>query len=127
MQSTGLAGTLARSQQGGPLEERSIGDGRVDPGQILEDRSPGAEVEMADLRVAHLPGRQADVLPRRTEDRVRPAHKQASPGRHVRRSDGVDLGILPDAEPVEDDQDDRPRASRRCRVHDPLGAPRAPA
>ena len=53
----------ARSQassSAGPLEERAVGDRGVDARQVLEHRPAGAEVEVADLRVAHLARRQAD-------------------------------------------------------------------
>ncbi len=44
---------LARSgtgrEEGGTFEERAVGDGRIDPRQVLEDRATRAEVEMSDL------------------------------------------------------------------------------
>ena len=43
------------------LEEAAVGDRVVDPGQVLLDDRAGAEVEVADLGVAHLPVGQADV------------------------------------------------------------------
>ena len=56
-----LAGPGARLEEGRALEERPVRDGRVDARQVLEHGSAGPEVEMADLRVAHLSGRQPDV------------------------------------------------------------------
>ena len=47
------------------LEEAAVGDRVVDPRQVLLDDRAGAEVEVADLGVAHLPVRQADVAARR--------------------------------------------------------------
>ena len=47
-------------EQRWPLEEGAVRDRRIDPRQVLEDRTPGAEVQVPDLRVAHLPGRQPD-------------------------------------------------------------------
>ena len=38
-------------------------DRRVDAGQILQHETAGADVEMSDLGIAHLPRRQADVPP----------------------------------------------------------------
>jgi len=50
----------ARVEQRRSLRERPVGDRRGEPRQVLEHRLAGAEVEMANLRVAHLPGRQPD-------------------------------------------------------------------
>ena len=52
---------VARGEERGPLEERSVGDRGIDPRQVLEDRASRAEVQVADLGVAHLPRRQADI------------------------------------------------------------------
>ena len=94
-----------------PLEERAVGDRGVDPRQVLEHRPAGAEVEVADLGVAHLAGRQPDGLLRRLQDGVRPAREQAAPGRHPRRGDRVVRRVGADPEAVEDDEDDRPRSA----------------
>ena len=51
---------VARREQRRALEERAVGDRGVDPRQVLEDRPAGAQVQVADLGVAHLAGRQAD-------------------------------------------------------------------
>src|SRR6185369_3957223 len=77
-----------------------------------------AEVEMADLRVAHLPGRQPDRVLRRPEASVRPAIQHRPPVRHRRARDRVVGGIRADPEAVEDDEDDRagPILSRACRA-----------
>ena len=60
----------------GPLEERAVGDRGVDPRQVLEHRPAGAEVEVADLGVAHLARRQPDRVLGRLEAGVRPAREQ---------------------------------------------------
>ena len=104
---------LARRDEGRPLEEAAVGDGRIDPRQVLEDRSPSAEVQVADLRVAHLPGRQPDGFFRGAQDRVWPHPEEPAPGRHRRGRDGIGRRIAPDAEPVEDDEDDRLRSGLR--------------
>ena len=51
---------LAGADERGVLEEGPVGDRVVDAQQVLLDHGAGAEVEMADLRVAHLPVGQAD-------------------------------------------------------------------
>ena len=103
----GLARPGTGLQEGRTLEERAVGDGGVDPGQVLEHRPAGPEVEVADLRVAHLPGWQPNGLLRGSEAGVRPVAQEGSPGRHGGGGDGVGCRVAPDAEPVEDDQDDR--------------------
>ena len=101
--------TRARFEQCGALEERAVGDGRVDPRQVLQHGTPGTEIEVADLRVAHLAGRQPDGVLRGTERGVRPVAPQPLPGRHPRGRDGVDCRIEADPEPIEHDQHDRAR------------------
>ena len=60
--------SVARSRPRESLEqdwiagERAVGYGGIDARQVLQDRPPCAEVEVADLAVAHLPNRQADRL-----------------------------------------------------------------
>ena len=44
--------------------------------------------------------------------RVRPAREEAAPGRHRGRGDRVGGRVVADPEPVEDDEDDRPRPGR---------------
>ena len=76
---------VAGLDERGPLEEAPVGDGRVDPGQVLEHRTAGTEVQVADLGVAHLLGRQADVALGCTEDRAGPAMDEPVPGGHGSR------------------------------------------
>ncbi len=52
-----------RPGQRGIGEEAALFDRFVEPGDPLIDDEARAEVEVADLRVAHLPGRQPDVAP----------------------------------------------------------------
>ena len=108
---------LAGRDQRGSREERPVRDGRVDARQVLEDRAPGAEVQVADFRVPHLTDRQTDIALRGAELRVRPAREQPAPSGHRRRRDRVGGRVVPDPEPVEDDQDDRARATGRGDRH----------
>ena len=48
--------------QRGRAKNEPIGDGRVDPRQVLQNGATRAEVQVADLGVAHLPGRQANCV-----------------------------------------------------------------
>jgi hypothetical protein len=97
----------------GPGGEAAVGDRGVDPRQVLQHGAPGSEVEVANLGVAHLPGRQPDRVLGGAERGMRPVAQEPSPDRHVRRGDGVGRRIGTDPEAVEDDQDDGRRASRR--------------
>jgi hypothetical protein len=107
---TGRSRAVTGREQRGSLEERAVGDRGVDPGQVLEHRPPGSEIQVPNLGVAHLPGRQTDGVGRCPERGVGPGGKERSPVRHVRRGDRVRTWIAADPEAVEDDQDDRPRA-----------------
>ena len=49
-----LASTLAGGEERRPVIERTVGDRGVDARQVLEHRTACTEVQMADLRVAHL-------------------------------------------------------------------------
>ncbi len=109
-------GRVARwhaSSSAGRVSKRPVGDRGIDARQVLEDRTPGPEVQVPDLRVAHLAGRQADRLLRGPERRVRPVAQERSPGRHRRGGDRVGRRVVTDPEAVEDDQDDRSRSGRR--------------
>ena len=62
VQAPGLLRPLARRDERGSRVERAVSDGGVDARQVLEHRATGAQVEVADLGVAHLPGGQADGI-----------------------------------------------------------------
>ena len=80
---------LAGGAQRLVLEEAAVGDRVVDPRQVLLDDRPGAEVEVADLGVAHLPVRQADVAALGRELRVRIAVPELVEDRGVGLRDRV--------------------------------------
>ena len=103
----GLAGAGAGREERRALEERAVGDGGVDPRQVLQDRPAGAEVQVADLGVAHLPRRQTDGVLGGSQRGVRPAREQAAPVRHRGGGDRVGGRVAADPEPIEDDEDDR--------------------
>src|SRR4029079_10198955 len=79
----------------------------LDTVQRLHDGPARADVQVANLRVAHLAVGEADSLTGRTERGVGPRREQAAPARHRRGSDGGRRRVMPDAEPIEDDEDDR--------------------
>ena len=109
-------------EQRGPPEERAVVKRGVDALEVRKHRPAGAEVEVTDLGVSHLAGRQAHGAFGRPEPRVRPRCEEAPPDRQVRVRDRVARRVGPDAEAVEDHEDDRTgpaaRPSDRVPRHD---------
>ena len=101
-------------------DERAVGDGVVHPHEILEEDSSGADREVADLGVAHLPGRKADSLSRRGERRVRVAGPQRVEHRCVRELDRVARPGRSDPPTIEDDERDELQAVLGGRAADRL-------
>ena len=81
-------------------------DGLCDARQILKHNAAGADVCMADLAVAHLAVRQADIQPGGGQLRVRPALQETVHHRRFGRVDGVSRIRLADAVAIEDDKRD---------------------
>jgi hypothetical protein len=104
---------LARRDERRPGRERSVIDRGIDPRQVLEHRAARAEVEVADLRVAHLSGRQPDRSFRGAQGAVGPRLDEVPPDRHGRSSDRVAGRIATDPEAVEHDEDDGSRPGPR--------------
>ena len=63
--------------------ERTIGDGLVDARQVLHHHAAGAQIGVADFRVSHLSGRQADMEFRGLQQRGRRGAKGPD-GDHAR-------------------------------------------
>ena len=98
------AGAVAGGEQRLVLEEAAVGDRVVDPGQVLLDDRPGAEVEVADLGVAHLAVGQADVAALGGELSVREPAPEAVEDRRLGQRDRVPRPRLGEPPAVEDDQ-----------------------
>ena len=81
----GLGGR-ERSLQRGVLGQRAVGHRIADAHEILRDDPPRADVEMADLGVAHLPFGQAHRAPGCDQRRVRPALPERVEDRRARRA-----------------------------------------
>ncbi len=120
-------GLQARRHECGSGRERPVGNRGVDPWQVLEHGPSRTQVQMADLGVAHLPGRQADRVLGGPQDRVRPVTQQPAPDGHVGRCDGVDRRVVTDPEAVEHDQDDRARPCATASIPGQSNCPRAAA
>ena len=89
-----------------PLEG-SIADGEVDPGQVLVDDAPGADIEVANLGVPLLTLWEADGRAGRGQDGVRPARPERIPVWLLRGSDRVAGRCFSIAPAVDDDEDER--------------------
>jgi len=76
-------------------------DRAADAGQILVDDSAGAEVHVADFRVAHLAVGQADVAPGTRDQGVRAIGPETVPRRGVGGGNGVGFADFAVAESVE--------------------------
>ena len=88
------------------LEERAVPDRDVHAHQVLEEDAPGADRQVPDLGVPHLPGRQPDGLARGRELRVREALQERVEDGRVGELDRVSRAAAARAPAVEDDERD---------------------
>ena len=90
----------------GPVGEVPPGDGLVDARQVHQDDAARADGGVADLGVAHLPLRQADVGAVGHEGGMRAAREEVVHGGRARQERRVALLPVAEAPSVEDAQDD---------------------
>ena len=109
---------LERADERGVLEERAVLDRLVHAHQVLEEHAAGADRQVADLGVAHLPGRQADRLAGRLERRVRVLGPEPVEDGRVRELDRVPRPGRREAPPVEDDERYERVAARQIAAND---------
>ena len=109
-----LLGVANDRRDDGVLRERAVVHGVVDARDVHHRDAARAEIEVADLAVAHLPGGEPDVRPARADEAVRVASVERVEARRLGEPNGVvgSLGAL--AEAVEDDEHER---ARRCFGH----------
>ncbi len=88
------------------LRQRAVLHRRVDAGEVLRDDRARAEVEVADLGVAHLARGQADGLALGGQRRVRVALPELVEHRRVRERDRVALARRSEPPAVEHDEAD---------------------
>ena len=106
-QVAGAAGLLQGFNQGresGRLGDAAVGDGVADANQFLFHHAPRADVQVADLGVAHLAVGQSDIAAGGVQEGVRTGLPQAGEGRGLRQPHGVVRAVLTPAEAVEDHQ-----------------------
>ena len=65
------------------VEEGAVLDGEVDLAEIHRHDAPGADIGVADFRIAHLPGRQADIVSEGDQRGGRTARHQPVIGRRI--------------------------------------------
>ncbi len=87
-------------------EELAVLDHQVDAGDVHVHDAPGADVEMANLAVAHLPFGQADERSAGMNQRVGILAQQPVIGRLARERDGIGLGFGAISPAVEDDENE---------------------
>ena len=113
-----VAGAARRLQLRDQVRERrrageaAVLGGLADVRQLLHHHAPGADVQVADLGVAHLAVRQPDVAAGGVQEGVRAALPQPVEVRLARLTDRVVGGFLAPAEAVEDHQHHRPNRLR---------------
>src|SRR6266516_312455 len=96
--------SFERTHQGRVVVERSVFDRLVYAHEVLEQDTPGADREVADLAVAHLTGRQSDCLARCVERGVGKRLPEKVEVRRVGELDGVARARRREAPAVEDDE-----------------------
>ena len=95
---------IHRPDQGLLFKEVAIPDVLGDAGQLLIHHAASAQVQVADLAVAHLPVGQADRHAAGAQLRMGIGGLQAVHIGGARRDHGVSDGVGVDAKPVHDDQ-----------------------
>src|SRR5580765_7779620 len=104
--------------QHGVLEEGAVLDRLVHAHEVLEEDAARPDREVADLRVAHLPGRQPDSLAGREQRRVRVLAPETVEVRRVGQLDSVPRAGRRAAPAVEDDERYERIAARQIAVKD---------
>jgi len=93
-------------EQGRVGEEAAVGDGGVDAGHVHADDAAGAEVEVADLGIAHLAVGEADEVLAGAEEGVGEVAQEPVVDRFAGLGYGVAVGLGAVAPAVEDGEDD---------------------
>ena len=103
--STGATYVVGKGDEGRPGDEVARGDALRDPDQVLRNHPARAEVEVADLAVAHLPFGKADTQAARLEQGPGLPGPESLPGGRIRQGDGVAFALGAIAPPIQYDQD----------------------
>lgn len=85
--------------------ERAIGDRLVDSGELLPNNPPGADIQMADFRIAKLAFREANISAACRKPGIWPGLKQVVEIGDICPVDGTDTWIFCYAEAINNDQE----------------------
>ena len=91
-------------QIGFVFKKGAVLNGAADPGQILKDHPPGADVGVAHLRVAHLSLGQTDIQARGRQPAAGIGGKDFVQIWSMGVGHGIAGGVVPQAKAVHDDQ-----------------------
>ena len=86
------------------FRQAAVLDREADPRQVLHHHAPGADIEVADLGIAHLPIRQADIQPGGAQQRVRTGRPEPVEIRGLGQTDGIVRRVFAPAPAVQDHQ-----------------------
>src|SRR5258708_7328934 len=100
-------GIFHRFEQNWMREEFAVLDHQVDARNFHMHDTPGANIQMADFAVPHLPLGQPDKGPAGMNQSVGILAQQPVIRRLAREGDGVGLGFGPVSPAVEDDENER--------------------
>ncbi|MDF2440547.1 MAG: hypothetical protein JWN98_1531, partial [Abditibacteriota bacterium] len=104
-----VARVVHRPQQALVLEERALANRLVDEQRVLPHDTTGADVEVADFRVTHYAGLQADIGARSGKLRFGALAPNAVEVGRVAKLDGIAFGLVGKAPSVENAQHDGAR------------------
>ena len=93
------------------LREGPIGNGGINARQILHHHAPGTDIEVPDLRIAHLPNRQANILAGGLQESMRAGRPKRIETWGFRLAHGVVGTLLPPAPAIQNDQH---HGARQC-------------
>ena len=85
-------------------EKRPVGNRLIDAGDLLPNNPPGANIQVADLTVAHQPARQTNFLAAAIEGRRRITLAKIQPASGSRQGDRIGFGCGCFTESIENDQ-----------------------
>ena len=102
-----VLGGLQRCRDHGVFQEGSVDDRVVDARDVHHRDPSGAEVQVADFAISHLPDGETDVRTAGADEAVRELRVQGIERRRLRQADGVVGALRALAEAIENDEDQR--------------------
>ena len=93
-------------QQGGIAKEGAGFDGKIDRPQVHRHHAARADVGVAHLGIAHLPGRQTDIGTKGGQRLMRAVRPEAVEVRNIRKRRGIRRPVFTQAPAIENTQHD---------------------